>query len=71
MGLEWIRGEVEYSKGSGDDSSQSVRKVDINGKKISKQKRPNSPPCHLSHLWPGGMGCQHSPSPIGPSQCYH
>ena len=50
MGLEWIRGEVEYSKGSGDDSSQSVRKVDINGKKISKQKRPNSPPCHLSHL---------------------
>ena len=23
--------------------------MDINGKKISKQKRPNSPPCHL---WP-------------------
>ena len=28
--------------------TQSVGKVDINGKKISKQKRPNSPPCHTS-----------------------
>ena len=49
MGLEWIRGKVKYSKGSGDDSSQSVGKMDINGKKISKQKRPNSPPCQFQY----------------------
>ena len=47
MGLEWIRELIRKGKGSGDDSSQSVGKVDINGKDISKHEHANSPPCQI------------------------
>ena len=31
--------------------------MDINGKKISKQKHPNSPPCHMKQIKVGNMAC--------------